>query len=310
MKMHLATAGLALALVVLAMSSSPSTAQQTQASPANAVSAVITIEARHGNSVPAIEPPDVMVFEGRDRDKVTNVVPLTGDRAGLELFLLIDDAAGSSFDSQLQDLKKFISAQPVTTLIGVGYMRNGAVEVVQNPTADRGLASKALRLPLGDPGSSPSPYFSLEDLTKRWPAAPLRRGVLMMSDGVDRFYGSGPDDPYIGTAVDALQKAGIMVYAIYTPGVGHYGHSPWSMNWGQNYLSEVAERTGGEMYNYGMGAAVSFAPFLNDLSERLTHQLLVSFIPKPENKPGLRSVRFRTEVPNAELAGPDRVYVP
>jgi hypothetical protein len=310
MKKYLATPGLALALVVLAISSRTSTAQQTPASATKTVSAVITIEARHGNTVPAIEPPDVMVFEGRDRDKVTDVLPLTGDRAGLELFLLIDDAAGGSFNNQLQDLKKFISSQPATTLIGVGYMRNGAVEVAQNPTADRALASKALRIPLGDPGSSPSPYFSLEDLTKRWPAAPLRRVVLMMSDGVDRFYGSGPDDPYIDSAVDALQKAGITVYSIYTPGAGHFGHSPWSMNWGQNYLSEVSERTGGEMYNYGMGAAVSFTPFLDDLSERLTHQLLVSFIPKPENKPGFRSVRFRTEVSNADLAGPDRVYVP
>lgn len=311
MRKHWMTAGLALALVTVATTSRMSLAQQATTSAGNPVNVVVTVEAHHGNAVPAIEPQDVMVFEGRDRDKVTNVLPLTGDRAGLELFLLIDDAANSSFDNQLQDLKQFINSQPATTAIGVGYMRNGTVELVQNPTTDHALASKSLRIPVGDPGSSPSPYFSLVDLTKRWPGAPLRREVVMMTDGIDRFWGSsGPDDPYVDQAIDALQKAGIIVYSIYAPGVGHYRHSPWSMNWGQNYLSEISERTGGEMYNYMLGAAVSFTPFLNDLAERLTHQLLVSFIPKPENKPGFRSVRFRTEVPNAELVGPDRVYVP
>jgi hypothetical protein len=81
------------------------------------------------------------------------------------------------------------------------------------------------------------------------------------------------------------------------------------MNWGQNYLSQLSDETGGELFNYGI-APVSFSPYLDDLSYRLTHQYLVSFIPKPEKKPGLRQVRFRTEVPNADLAGPDRVYVP
>ena len=310
MRTHLLTASLAIALLALATTPHQSAAQQTSTSGNNPVSAVITVEAHHGNTVPELATQDVMVYEGRERDKVTDVVRLTGDRAGLELFLLIDDAANRSFDNQLQDLRQFIDAQPATTVIGVGYMRNGTVDVVQNPTPDHALAAKALRVPLGDPGSSPSPYFSLVDLTKRWPAAPLRREVVMMTDGVDRLWGSGAEDPYVDQAIDALQKAGITVYSIYTPGVGHYGHSRWSMNWGQNYLSEVSERTGGEMYNYMMGAALSFSPFLKEISDHLTHQLLVSFIPKPENKTGFRGVRFRTEVPNAELVGPDRVWVP
>jgi hypothetical protein len=45
----------------------------------------------------------------------------------------------------------------------------------------------------------------------------------MISDGIDRFYGTGPDDPYVHSVVDAAQKAGIIIYSIYSPGVGHYG---------------------------------------------------------------------------------------
>jgi hypothetical protein len=106
-----------------------------------------------------------MVYEGRDRDQVTDWVPLVGDHAGLQLFVLIDDASNSSLDSQLADLKQFMNNQRATTLIGVGYMRDGTVQVAQNLTADHAQAAKALRLPFGDPGISASPYFSVVDLS-------------------------------------------------------------------------------------------------------------------------------------------------
>ena len=310
MKTNRTTIGLAFAMLAMLSASRFSLAQQPSTPGATAVHVVITVEAHHGTNIPTINPGDVMVYEGHDRDQVIDTVPLVGEHAGLELFLLIDDAANSSLDSQLQDIRQFITSQPATTAIGVGYMRNGTVEVVQNPTNDHAQAAKALRLPLGEPGASPSPYFSIVDLVKKWPEAPVRREILMISDGIDRFYGSGPDDPYVQSAIDALQKAGITVYSIYAPGVGHFGHSFFRINWGQNYLSQMSDENGGEMYNYMFGPAVSFTPFLDDLSHRLTHQFLVTFIPKPEKKPGLRQVRFHTEVPNAELVGPDRVYVP
>src|SRR5262249_22511400 len=285
-------------------------ALQDPPSAGTAAHMIVTVEAHHGTNVPVIHREDVVVYEGRDRDQVTDWVPLLGDHAGLELFVLIDDASNSSLDSQLRDLHQFISNQPVTTLIGVGYMRDGTVQLAHNLTADHAQAAKALRLPLGDPGISASPYFSVADLIKRWPDTPVRREVLMISDGVDRFYGSGPNDPYVDSAVEAAQKAGIIIYSIYAPGVGHYGHSLWRINWGQNYLAQISDQTGGESFYYGFGPAVSFVPYLDDLSHRLIHQFLVAFIPKPEKKPGLREVRFRTEVPNAELVGADRVYVP
>lgn len=285
-------------------------AQQPSVPDSIAAHMVVTIEAHHGTEIPVINRQDVMVYEGHDRDQVTDWVPLIGDHAGLELFVLIDDALNVSFDSQLQDLKQFISRQPATTMIAIGYMRDGTVQITQNLTADHAQAVKALRIPIGDPGVSASPYFSVTDLIKRWPEARVRREILMISDGADRFYGSGPDDPYVDSAVDAAQKAGILIYSIYAPGVGHYGHSLWRINWGQNYLAQISELTGGESFYYGFGPAVSFTPYLDDLSHRLTHQFFVSFIPKPEKKGGLRSVKFRTEVPNAEIVGADRAYVP
>jgi hypothetical protein len=148
------------------------------------------------------------------------------------------------------------------------------------------------------------------DLIKRWPEGAVRREMLMVSDGIDRFGGGGPSNPYVDSAIEEAQRAGVIIYSIYTPGVGHYGHSFWRVNWGQNYLSQISDETGGESYYLGFGAPVSFAAYLDDLNHRLTRQYLLTFLAKPERKAGFEQFKLRTEVPNAELVAADRVYVP
>jgi hypothetical protein len=275
-----------------------------------AVHMVVTVEARHGSDVPAIQKEDVMVYQGRDRVKTVDWIPLQGDRAALELFLLLDDAAGSSLGSQLEDLRKFINSQPAATRIGVGYMRDGTVQIVQNLTEDHNQAAKSLRLPIGIAGVNASPYFSVSDLIKRWPEAPVRREIVMISDGIDRYGPGGSSDPYVDEAVEQAQKAGIVIFSIYTPGAGHFGHTFWRINWGQNYLSQLSDETGGESYYLGSEAPVSFSPYLDDLGRRLLHQYLLTFLAKPVKKAEMQSVKLRTEVSNAELVAADRVYVP
>ena len=286
-----------------------STAAQQTSSDGVPAHVVVTVEPRHGSNVPVINREDVMVYQGHERAKVTDWLPLQGEHAGLQLFILIDDAANTSLGSQLEDIRQFVNAQASTTAIGVAYMRNGTADVLQNPTNDHMQAAKALRLPLGDAGASGSSYFSVVDLIKRWPEAAVRREILMVSDGIDRFGGSGPNNPYGDSTIEDAQRAGIIIYSIYTPGVGHFGHSFWRINWGQNYLSQISDETGGESYYLGFGAPVTFAPYLDDLNHRLTRQYLLTFLAKPENKAGFQSFKLRTEVPNAELVAADRVYV-
>ena len=285
-------------------------AQENAASTGPAVNLVVTVEARHGSNVPEINREDVMVYEGKDRDKVTGWLPLRGDHAGLEFFILLDDSSNVSLGSQLEDIRQFINVQPPTTKIGVAYMQNGIAQVVQNLTSDHALAAKALRLPMANPGASASPYFSLADLIKRWPPSDERHEVLMITDGIDRLGGVGPANPYVDTAIELAQKAGLIIHAIFATGVGHYGRMFWPINWGQNYLSQVASETGGEAYFLGFETPVSFAPYLEDLNRRLNHQYLLVFLAKPGKKSELQPVRPRTEVPNAELVAASKVWVP
>jgi len=297
-------------LIALALSTHRALAQELS-STASPVHMLVTVEPLHGSVPPEVTRQDVMVYQGHDRDQVTGWDPLQHDQSVLELFILLDDSSNTSLGSQLQDLKQFIDAQPSTSKIGVAYMRDGSARIEQNLTTDHAQAAKALRLPLGEPGVNASPFFSLTDLIKRWPESTARREVLMVTDGIDRYWGSGPDDPYVDAAISDAQRAGILIFAIYTPGEGHDAHSFWRTNWGQNYLSQITDETGGESYSIGFyGPPVTFSPYLNDLSQRLGRQYMLSFLAKPEKKSGMQRVRLQTEVPNAELVGASQVYVP
>ena len=286
-------------------------AQQAPAASGVPAHMVVTVEPHHGSEVPVVNREDVMVYERKDRDPVTEWIPAQGERAGLELFILLDDGSNASLGPLLADIRQFIGGQPASTRIGIGYMQNGSAKIVQNLTSDHEQAAKALRLPMGIRGVNGSPYFSVSDLIKHWPESGSRREVLVITDGVDLYYGSGDaQDPYLQESIANAQRAGIVVSAIYTPGVGHFGHSYWQTYWGQLYLAQLADETGGESYAIGFnGTPVSFGPYLDDLTRRMSHQFLLTFLAKPPKKAGLQAVKLRTEVPNVDLVSAGKVYV-
>lgn len=304
--------GFWLALLSSAVVFLPVVEAQSPDADSGEVKTIVTVESRHGQQPGEVTQQDVMVSEGKTRDKVTSWQPAQGDHAQLDLILLLDDSSGVSLGTQLGDLRKFITAQAPTTRVGVAYMRDGSAQIVQNPTEDRAQAAKSLRLPLGEAGVNASPYLALSDLIKRWPKDSLRREIVMVSDGFDRLYGQADyQDPYLSAAIEDAQRAGIIVYTIYNPGAGHVGHSYWLNYWGQLYLSQVAEETGGESYYIGFsGPAVAFAPYLDDVGRKLGSQYLLAFIPKPEQKSGFQKVKIRTELHGAELVSAGKVFVP
>jgi hypothetical protein len=305
-------ANAALGLAVWACGMRSLSAQQAATADGIPVHMVVTVEPHRGSTIPVVNREDVMVYEGKDRDAVKEWIPAQGDHAALEFFILLDDGSDTNLGAQLDDLRKFISIQPASTKIGIAYMQNGMATVVQNLTSDHDLAAKALRLPLGSHGANGSPYFSLSDLIKHWPEGSGRREVFMATNGIDPYYDGGDlMDPYVNEAIGSAQRAGVIVSAIYTPGVGHAGHDYWQAYWGQLYLAQVADRTGGESYYIGFtGPPVSFAPYLDDVTQRLSHQYLLTFLAKPPKKAGFQQIKLRTEVPNADLVSADRVWVP
>jgi hypothetical protein len=296
------------ALLVLCIAAGPACAQDQGTSSGVPVRILVTVEGKKDAAPPNLTRDDVMVYMDNQRMRVTDWTPVQNDRIGLQLWLLIDDGTDTALGTQLEDLRRFVLEQSSETQVGIGYLRNGTVQVEQKPTADHALAAKTIRLPLGQPGISASPYLALIDLIQKWPSADQAREVLMVTSGIDPDYGPGPSNPYLDRAIEAAQREGVVVNSIYYSGAGHFGHSLWQINWGQNYLSQLAEETGGEFFWLGTSNPVSFAPYLNELNEHFLGQHLLTFV--AQGNSGYKRVKFKTEIPHVMLVGPSKVYVP
>lgn len=276
------------------------------------VSTVVTLEAKRGKTIPVIDAQDIRVEQGKDRRTVTGWKPLgTGDR--FELMLLIDDSARGSFDTEIPTLQKWVKQMPANAEVAVAYMRNGMAAVTAHFTKDHTAAAQGIRVAAGPGGANVSPYDSLADAIKKWPAGGSagRKIVVMVSSGIEGLGGGyNSDNPYVNAGIRAAQQAGVVVYTIYSPSVGHEGHSLWRSTWGQNFLSQLSDETGGESYIIGFGSPVSFQPFLNEITERLQRQYILTFSARPEQKAGLQPVRISIPEKDASIAAPDKVYVP
>jgi hypothetical protein len=296
-------------LLVCTLATLSAGAQQT-ATKTVPVTTVVSVEARHGKDVPVVNREDVRVYQGHDRLAVTDWVPLQGSQAGLELFVLIDEASGADVAMQFDDVRKFLDAQPPTTAVAVGYMSNGDVRIAQNFSNDHAAVGKALRIPLGAGAGGNSPYLSVSSAIKRWPTGNSnRRVILLVSDGIDPMQ-PGISNSYLDAAIEQAQRTGTQVYSIYASGAGHFGHTLWRINTGQSNLSRLADETGGEAYFQGYQTPIAFAPYLEEFSNRLSHQYKLTFQIKSGDKPSYQHVRLETEVPNAELVTANKVFVP
>ena len=259
----------------------------------------------------SLEARDLTVMQGNTRAPVVRLQRLAGDLADMELFLLLDDSTrSSSLGIQLPELKTFLQSLPATTQVAVGYMRNGTFGLTQAFTSDHQKAAKNLRLPVAIPGENGSPYFALSDLVKHWPSKEStdRRAVLMLTDGVDRYYGAATmDDPYVDAAIHDALKQGVIVYSIYLRGAGLYGRGGWGTNLAQSRLNEVSQETGGYAYFEGFTDPVSISPFLSDFHDRLENQYQVTI--EGLNEKGVQPVKVRTELPGLKIQSPTHVYV-
>jgi hypothetical protein len=273
--------------------------------------AVVTAETKAAEGVVTIPKHSISVYANRKLQDVSGWTALRGARSGLELVVLLDDSSRGNLGLQLNDIRSFLSGLPPTAQVAIGYMRNGTPNLVQNFTNDHALAAKALRLPQGVAGSNGSPYFCLSDLVKHWPSGKndVRREVIMVTDGVDRYSGGrfDPENPYVRAATSDAQKAGVIVYSIYYRGAGRFDRSGLVTDGGQNYLTQVSGDTGGKVYLEGFGNPVSFAPFLSDIQRKLQNQYELTFVSTA--KPGLQPIRVRTNQPNTSLQFPARVPI-
>ena len=312
--------------------------RQTENRPSGAmVHVVITNMAdRQDEELPPLMKDDVNVKQGKNMYTVTQLIPARDQNAGLQLMILIDETLNiQAVGNNLTDLKEFVKALPPTAAIGIGYMANAAVNVVQQFTQNHEAAVNAIRLPRGTRSTMDSPYLSLISLVKAWPKQNIRREVLMISDGIDRLHGETPTASQLGprfgakgtnvptvyhsmptisidadSASETSQRYNVIFNAIYSPGIGRAGRSSWDLDLGLGGLSKIADETGGECYSLGISNPVGFKPYLDRFRKNLDNQYYLVFLAEPKRKGSLQRIKIWTEKSNSEIAAPDNVWVP
>jgi hypothetical protein len=317
-----ATAVLTLAAGAQVMSAQDKSDDKKAAGPGPVTARMtVTVETKKkGEKPPALTAQDALVRQGKTPLKVTRFEPATGDKAGLEVFILIDDATTTDAGSYINELRDFVNSQPASTRIGLGYMSNATFTIAQNLTDNHELVAKAIRLPRGNTSAMSSPYLSLIDLLKRWPPSSNRRAVILLSDGVDRLRrdssmnnprraAMAPMSPDVDSAAERAQREGVTVYSIFVQGIGHFHTNMYEINLGQNSLARVTDDTGGEFYALGNSNPVSIAPYLGDIQRSLNDQYILEFLITPKKKAGFQNVKVFTEVPDAEIVSANMVWV-
>ncbi|HSY37062.1 MAG TPA: hypothetical protein VK814_15005 [Acidobacteriaceae bacterium] len=232
---------------------------------------------------------------------------------GAQIAILIDDGLRSAFGNQLSDFADFINALPPGAKVLVGYMQNGTVRGMSTFTANHQAAAAQLRLPMMVAGINGSPYFTLSEFSKHWPSnEPGARFVLLVTNGIDPYNGRpsvlNQNSPYVQTAQDDAQRAGVAVYSIYFPQAGQRGaHGSFS---GQSYLAQVGEATGAQSYNIGTITPPSLTPYLNEFGKAVASSYLVRFNANSARvkRDTLIRIRLKTSQPGVKLNVPDNVH--
>jgi hypothetical protein len=280
---------------------------QTPAAVSGNVTFTVTAVSKK-EAVPPISKDDVQFSFGKEKKQI-------GDwKKGDSLFLtiLIDDSIDSSAAGQWQYLKEFILAQPPSTQIAVGYLRNNSTLVAQDFTPDHELAAKALRIPVGGGALGSSPYLSTIDMLKRWPTTGPRRSVILITSGIDYFRGGGfgTFSPDLDPLVQRAERQNTNIWTIYYPSAGHRGRAFYQVNNAQNNIDKLSEETGAESYFLGTGMPVSIKPYLDEINTHLSNQYLLSFIGNGGTKGKYQSVKVKTELQDVEFFTPSSVFLP
>lgn len=271
------------------------------------VQMVVTVAHHYTGAPQQFTRDDLILIQRYEPLPITSFIPLEGDRADLELFLLVDDCSSCEFGPKFDELRRFISLQAATTAIGVAYIRKGALEVIENPTKDRARAIQALSAPSGS--AAADPFEALTDLIKCWPQNPSRHAVLMITNGIDPAANDDLQNTSAEQAIEAAERAGVIMYAIYHPSADYLTSDFSQIHSGQIHLAHVAYETGGEAYFTGPGPLQSLAPFLSDITDHIVNQYLVKFLAEPGEASGFQPITVKSKIPTEELMAPDKVWV-
>ncbi len=281
-----------------------------QAQPAETTARIIvTMGHYYGPNAPVLTLNDLTVTERFEPLPITSLTPFKGDRAALEIFLLVDNCSNCEGGPKTNELDAFVKSQPPETSIGVAYIQDGALKIAQEPVTDREKVIGALSPPAG--GKPANPFAALKTLIDNWKQQTPRRAVVMITNGVDPAQEELHQNPLAEAAIASAEQAGITVFTLYHPSADYLQADFDKIYSGQVQIAHVAKETGGEGYFLGFGPLPSLGPFLEDIGEHLANQYLLEFRTAAASGTGeLREVTVSSKNKNIDIMTPDRAWIP
>ena len=266
----------------------------------------LTIRTGSDRELPELQNIDLVVSEDGEPQQILSVRGMGTNP--ITLAVLIQDDLVSSVANEIKPLAEFIRSLPKGSRVMIGYLRTGSMQVKQKFTSDLERAAKSMRPPSGFAGLGPyNPYVEVVDALKKFEAQPLgRRAILLVSDGLDISRGVDSSAPTqsidLQRAINEAQRRGVAIYGFYSPTFASAANRTLAGN-AQSSLLRLSNETGGLAFFQGMGAPVSFEPFIRELDVSLQKQAALTFLSTHLDK-GFHKIEVKSATPGVRIAVP------
>jgi VWFA-related protein len=231
-----------------------------------------------------------------------------GTSSPITLALLIQEDLVPSVGNEIKALAEFIRTLPKGSRVMIGYLRTGSLQVKQRFTNDLERAANSLRPPSGFASAGPyNPYVEVIEALKKFESQPLgRRAILLVSDGLDISRGVDSSSPTqsidLQRAINESQRRGVAIYGFYAPTLVA-ASNPALVSNAQSSLLRLSNETGGMAFFQGLGAPVSFEPFIRELDVSLQKQAALTFL-STHLKKGFHRIDVKSSTPGVRVAFP------
>ena len=237
------------------------------------------------------------------------IISIRGNTSSpITIAVLIQEDLVPSVGTEIKSLAEFIRKLPKGSRVMVGYLRTGTLQVKQKFTNDLERAASALRPPAGFASVGPyNPYVEVIEALKKFESQPLgRRAILLVSDGLDISRGVDSSSPTqsldLQRAINESQRYGVAIYGFYAPSLVAASHPALVSN-AQSSLLRLSNETGGIAFFQGLGAPVSFEPFIRDLDISLQKQAALTYLSTHLDK-GFHRIDVKSSTPGVRVAFP------
>jgi len=226
----------------------------------------------------------------------------------INLMVLIQDDVVASIGLETKSLAEFIRRLPRGSRVSIGYLRTGSLQVRQKFTGDLEKVAKSLRGPMGLASAAPyNPYIEVIEAARRFDAQPTgRRAILLVSDGLDVSRGVDSSSPGqsldLQRAINEAQRRSIAIYSFYAPTLLTESNGTLVSN-AQSSLQRLSDETGGRAFFQGLGAPVSFDPYIKQVNDALDRQIALTYL-STHLKKGFHRVKISSSTPGVEVHYP------